>query len=151
MRIFVLVGVLFLGSAPSAFADVAAYCEAYAIDFANLTEKDDVQWQARREDALGACLSQYRDAPVVVKTKAKAKRVKPAPLARKKPATPQAEEIKDAAVEPAAEKKRPDIKAESPEWYDYCARKYASFDRKTGKYLSKKGIERKCLVTADFE
>ncbi len=132
MRSLVLVGVFLLGSVSSGFADVAAYCDAYAIDFANLSEKDDVQWQARREDALAACLRQYRDAPAVVKTK------------RSKPAKPIVKEL-------PAEQKRPEIKEGSPEWYEYCARKYTSFDRKTGSYLSKTGIERKCLVTADFE
>jgi BA14K-like protein len=140
MRIFVLVGMFCLISASTSFADVAAYCEAYAIDFANLSEKDDVQWQARREDALAACLLQYRDAPAVVKTK----RSKPATVAQKKPAKPIVKDL-------PAEQKRPELKEGSPEWYDYCARKYTSFDRKSGNYLSKTGIERKCLVTADFE
>jgi BA14K-like protein len=39
----------------------------------------------------------------------------------------------------------------SPAWVDYCKRKYVSFNEAKGIYLSKTGIERKCLVTADFK
>ena len=37
----------------------------------------------------------------------------------------------------------------SPEWAAYCKKKYVSFNEAKGSYLSKTGIERKCLVTAD--
>jgi hypothetical protein len=36
-------------------------------------------------------------------------------------------------------------------WLDYCDRKYASFNRATGTYTSHSGVERKCLVTANFQ
>jgi hypothetical protein len=168
MRSFVLVSlccVSCLGFAPYAKANVEAYCEAYAIDFANLSETDEALWQGRRDEARAACLLQYQDAPAVVK--AKPKRVKPATVAKKevvktqpesvaKAGKPKADKVAATAVEPeveptAAAPKKPNIKVGTPEWYDYCDRKYSSFNRKTGKYLSKTGVERKCLVTADFQ
>jgi hypothetical protein len=170
MRIFVLVSlcsVSFLGFSASANASVEAYCEAYAIDFANLSETDEARWQVRREEAHVACIEQYRDVPAVVKEKPKPKRDKAVTVAEKVPLESQPlpvakpdglklKKIKVAAKTENLEKKtvsakKPNLKEGSPEWYDYCDRKYASFDRRSGKYISKTGVERKCLVTADFQ
>jgi hypothetical protein len=167
MRILVLVSVCCVAVLSSrAQASVDAYCEAYAIDFANGAETDQALWQQRRDDARAACLLQYRDAPIVVK--AKPKRVKPATVAKKveveeKPSSEAksdrpvpklkktAERKVEPKVKPTSASKKPNIKEGTAAWYDYCARKYSSFSRKTGKYVSKTGVERKCLVTADFQ
>jgi hypothetical protein len=169
MRILVLVSVCCVAvmSTP-ALANVDAYCEAYAIDFANGAETNDTLWQQRRDDARAACLLQYKDVPVVAK--AKPKRVKPVTVTKKvemkaEPETqakakteapvPKLKKLasKEAEpdVQPASVAKKPNIKEGTAAWYDYCARKYSSFSRKTGKYMSKTGVERKCLVTADFQ
>jgi hypothetical protein len=133
------------------------YCRAYAIDFADVAARGSSWWQKRYESAEKACLMQFTfeepeeevvaEAPEPPIPTPKPKKAKPVKVAAKAVADDEAA----AVVQPAAARKRPNIKDGSDEWYDYCARKYASFNRKTGTYTSRSGVERRCLVTADFQ
>ena len=165
MRLAVLPVYLVLawgGSYEIALATPEDYCAAYAVDFANAGPEDQGIWQRRFDNASNDCRAQYtapKSEPVVAAVKAKkpAKVVaaaKPKPKLKTvvTPASIKTKDVKKVAVEeivvPAAAKKPV---PGSPEWLDYCKRKYVSFDEKKGTYLSKSGIERKCLITADFK
>ena len=50
-----------------------------------------------------------------------------------------------------AETDLPDLVVGSPEWNDYCAKKYTSFSAKTGMYMSHTGVSRHCIVTKDVK
>ena len=157
------------------------YCKAYAIDFADAAKRGTPWWQQRFSDAEKACLLQFtfddpepesppvaeaaaepdpqvepepaaepEPAPVKV-AKAKVKR-KPKPKVEPVATEPAADDVAAAVVEPtAAPRKKPKLKVGSEAWNDYCTRKYNSFNRKTGTYTSRSGVERRCLVTADFQ
>jgi hypothetical protein len=131
-------------------ATVADYCAAYARDFADHVEKQNPLWQHRYDNAEASCQLRFMsDEKPALKPKQKPKQV-----AAKKPAAP---------VVTAASPPKPKSKAEpqkvakavpkllqgSPEWINYCKKKYVSFDEAKGTYLSKTGVERKCLVNAE--
>ncbi len=155
MKLYVaLLGVLAVSglAATPALADKAAYCQAYARDFSDARATDKTGWQHKYDIALDACLggSKKPAAPKAVEV------VKPAPA--KQPAvaaaTAQAQVAKpaqDAAVKPIAETDLPDLVVGSPEWNDYCAKKYTSFSAKTGMYMSHTGVSRHCIVTKDVK
>ncbi len=143
--------------AEPAKADTADYCAAYARDFADAGKRDETVWQHRFDNAKSACLLQFTAVVPVV--------------AKPKPAVPVAAKLEAnvaASIDPEAVLARPVTKSEKKErvvlakasgkkpepgsdaWLDYCDGKYASFNRETGTYMSRTGVERKCLVTADF-
>ena len=132
--IFVTAGIF----ATPALADKAAYCQAYARDFSDQTATDKAMWQHKFQIALDACLaghkSQANSAPPKTVPVKKQVAVKPAP--------PAPEPV---VAKPASES----LVAGTPEWNDYCAKKYTSFNVKTGMYTSKTGVARKCLITPD--
>lgn len=132
-----------------AAADVADYCAAYARDHADKGERVKQVWQKRYDNALQTCGEQFSlQEPVAV---AKKPKVRPAKVAAEKP-QPVAQEEPSAVPEaPKLQKlaSLPNLKPGSPEWIKYCKNKYVSFNEDKGTYLSKTGIERKCLVTAD--
>lgn len=130
--IIIALGVL---SAPPAWADKPAYCAAYARDFADARAKDKDLWQHKYDIALADCL----DAPQ--------QKVAAAPMAKKK-ASAKVKTAEVAKPEPAPTA-APKLLAGSADWNIYCANKYASFNVKTGTYLSKTGVARKCLVSAN--
>jgi hypothetical protein len=165
-----LVGLALL--ARPAQADVQDYCTAVARDFADLRPKDRDIWQQRYDGANSDCIEQF-SAPAAVAATAPKPRKK---IAVAKPSKPEAVEIKPAPVDVKTKKKirkpvaevatvegataeptaraagtRPKLTPGSPEWQDYCERKYTSFNREKGTYLSKTGVERKCLVTSEFK
>ncbi len=172
MRRMVLAAGLLLLAQP-AFADVQDYCAAYARDFADLRPKDRDIWQQRYDNANADCIEQFTGETVVAAKPMKAKKKPPAapkpvaaPAGASTEAIPTASTSKakpkpvasvaaagDAPAEaaPKPQAAKPKLTAGSPEWLDYCARKYTSFNREKGTYLSKTGVERKCLVTADFK
>lgn len=129
-------------------ATVADYCAAYARDFADHVEKQNPQWQHRYDNAEASCTLRFTtDEKPVVKTKQKTKQV-----GDKKPATPKVVVATEPETKPEPQqlaKAAPKLLQGSPEWTDYCKKKYVSFNEAKGTYLSKTGIERKCLVTAD--
>jgi hypothetical protein len=155
--------------AQPAMADVQDYCAAVARDFADLRPKDRDIWQQRYDGANADCVEQFTSAPVIAAVQPRAKKkvvaVKPSapvvagaapvePKAKKKVKQPSAEvaTVEGAVAEPTAKVVSAKTKPApgSAEWLDYCARKYTSFNREKGTYLSKTGVERKCLITADF-
>jgi BA14K-like protein len=151
MRFVTAIGVTLVVINP-AQATVNDYCAAYARDFADHVKKPDPQWQHRYDNAEASCLFRFTtDAKPTVKTKAKVKQAAtkkppvapPAPVEAAPPPPPV-----EPAPEPAA-KVKPKLTPGSPEWTDYCTKKYVSFNAATGTYLSKSGKERKCLVTAE--
>ncbi len=125
-------------TATPAWADKPAYCAAYATDFANARAKEKLLWQHKYDIALEACLQTE---------KIKAISDGPAP----KILTPKVKKIvaEKSVPEPAA---APAVTATklvvgSDDWKIYCANKYTSFNPKTGTYMSKTGVERKCTVS----
>jgi BA14K-like protein len=149
MRFVVAIGasLIFI---PHAAATVPEYCAAYARDFADHVKKQDPQWQRRYDNAEAFCLFRFTsESKPPAKTRIKKAAVKtppPPPLAPVEVAAP------EPAPEPAPAKTtkvKPKLVAGSPEWTDYCKKKYVSFNEAKGTYLSKTGKERKCLVTAN--
>ncbi len=163
--------VLFVGPSVATPED---YCAAYAVDFANVGPDDQAIWQERFDNASKDCLIQYTTPKSPPKLEAKVNtklKVKPVAVAVKikKPAkvvavrkvlakpivTPVAIKSKDvkkvaaAEVKIVSEVKKP--APGTPAWIEYCTRKYVSFDAAKGTYLSKTGLARKCLITADFK
>ena len=142
-------------AAPAAFAAPSDYCKAYAIDFADQTKRSTPFWDQRFADAERACLLQYSyegskndGNPLQVAT---AKLPKPAAKKQSKPGKAIAAEVEVAAVAvaPQPARKKPKLDEGSVAWLDYCDKKYASFNRKTGTYKSRSGVDRKCLVTSN--
>ena len=139
-------------SSGGSLATPTDYCGAYATDFANLSKVDKAIWQQRYDNAHRDCLFQYTAQPVEKVVTKKSPVAKPkvkvlAKIEKKIPVEPVADIMAEAAV--AASK--PNLIVGSPDWLDYCTRKYVSFNPAKGMYLSKNGIERKCLVTADYK
>ena len=155
----VLAGTAFGGAA---HADQAGWCAAYARDFADSRTTDKVLWQHKYDIAQKSCLdNEVTAAPVAEVTKKVeapvadvAKKVEVPPI--KVAAIPAANPVAKPPAKPAApapvvpEKTKvasgpPEIG--SAEWNAYCAKKYSSFDAKTGTYQSLTGVQRKCLYT----
>jgi BA14K-like protein len=140
--------VVFALALPAA-ADVADYCAAFARDHADQRAREKLIWQKHYDNALQTCGEQFSSQEpmaVVKKPKKQAVKVvpdKPKPVAKAKPA------VEPLAPEPKKVASIPNLKSGSPEWVKYCKNKYVSFNEAKGTYLSKTGIERKCLVTAD--
>lgn len=127
-----------------ASADVRGYCESYARDVANgrvsggeilngkiagTMPETSPKWTEVNAKALAGCMTQYGESVDTPNPPAVASAEVPAPAPRKKTAA-----AKGTLV--------PGSKA----WADYCDKKYASFDRRTGTYRSLKGVARPCKV-----
>jgi BA14K-like protein len=156
MFYFARVILVYVGCAVSvspAWADVAAYCAAYARDFADLTDRQSPRWQKRYDNAETDCMQRFATQAIKpVKPKAKPSRTAEKPKTEKpKVAAAPAPKLKqpEESKQEKAVKTVPKLVAGSPEWLAYCDKKYVSFDKAKGTYLSKSGLERKCLVTAD--
>jgi BA14K-like protein len=132
--------------ATPAMADKPAYCAAYARDFADARTKDKPMWQHKYDIALQACMTVPK--PLVARIPDDAKKVVESP---KKVVKVKKEEVAAPAPEPAPEpaskpEKSAKLEPGSAEWNTYCTNKYSSFNVKTGKYTSKTGVQRRCLV-----
>jgi ribonucleotide reductase alpha subunit len=129
----------FMFAAP-AYADKAAYCAAYARDFADALTKDKSLWQHKYDIALGACLGTKppREA-----------QVKAAPKSQKKVVVKRNVDPPKAVAVTPTENAPIKLVEGSSDWKTYCANKYTSFNPKTGTYTSKTGVERKCSVSAN--
>jgi BA14K-like protein len=139
---------VFTMTLPSA-ADVADYCAAYARDHADQGAREKLIWQKRYDNALQTCGEQFSlKEPVAIAKKPKKPTVK---VVAEKPKPVAVDETPVVPDEPKPQKVAaiPNLEAGSPEWITYCKNKYVSFNEEKGTYLSKTGIERKCLVTAD--
>jgi BA14K-like protein len=131
--------------ATEAHADVKDYCAAYARDFADHVQKQNTEWQPRYDNAQASCLARFSyDAPSPPKTRLKIQKA----VSQKPPKVTPAP-VEEPATDSAAIKTTTKLEKGSLEWLAYCQKKYVSFDPAKGTYLSKSGIERKCLVTVD--
>lgn len=149
MRLLILHLTFFVLTIP-AQANIPDYCAAYARDIADQGEKSN-DWQRRHDDAQASCTTRFSAfAAVPAKAKPESK-PKPKPVAiTKKPEKPKAEaKIETPPETKVVAKAVPKLESGSPEWTAYCKGKYVSFVESKGTYLSKTGIERPCLVTAD--
>jgi hypothetical protein len=121
MRIFIMamaMGVLGGFSAP-AFTNPQTYCELFGKDYADSRSLDVDQWQTGYRNAFGSCMTQYTSrAPEIPKRKNAEKVTKRTPL----------------------------FVPGSVAWNEYCAAKYASFDKVSGTYKSYSGKAKSCLV-----
>ena len=148
-KIFVSASLLFVVMTGVAHADQAGWCGAYARDFADALQiADKAAWQHKYDITLKACMENGKPDQVVAKPVVVAPTAKPVVAAVQKPKIvipPKATVMPDAPkpVDAKATKAVPG----SPEWNDYCTKKYTSFDPTTGNYKSFKGVERKCLYT----
>lgn len=128
-----LLGAVLVGAEP-VYADVQSYCAAYGADIADMRltgesilnataapQLTEAQRASAAEAATRDCLDRF--APQV---KAQA------PL-----------KAKPAAISPTAS---PAPQPGSAEWNAICARKYTSFDAKTGTYTAKSGKKRPCVA-----
>ena len=139
------IAALALTVASEAHADVKDYCAAYARDFADHVQKQSAEWQPRYDNAEASCLARFSyDVTPASKTKPKIKKA-----VSQKPPKVAAAPVEEPPSETQTIKPSAKPAAGSPEWITYCQKKYVSFDAAKGTYLSKSGIERKCLVTAD--
>lgn len=126
-----------------AFADKTDYCAAYARDFADARTRDKPIWQHKYDIALQGCLTEPQRSEVV-----KPPASKPvAPKTKVVEIIPPEPEINPVVVKPVVKAKFVRPVPGSEAWKTYCAQKYTSFNAKTGTYISKTGVERKCLVT----
>jgi hypothetical protein len=143
MRLIALFGATLILTS-QAQATVGDYCAAYARDFADQIKQQEPLWQHRYAIAEKSCLLRFTsEEPPIAKVKQKTKSklvVKPKPPAPAVTPQPAPEQVAKATAKP---------QPGSPEWTDYCKKKYVSFNEKKGTYLSKTGVERKCLVTAE--
>lgn len=132
-------------AAPSAYANKADYCAAYARDFADARATAKPLWQHKYDIALAACI----DPPKIVsEPKVPTAKVKPKPVQEVFiPPEPEPDPLPAPVVAKPTKKLRLILAPGSVEWNVYCGKKYASFNAKTGNYLSRTGTERKCLVT----
>jgi hypothetical protein len=129
-------------------AAVEDYCRAYAQDIADQVDQQSPRWKTRFNNAEKSCLFRFT---TTIQPTVKAK-PKPKLVAIKKtvePTPPPKPELKPETETKVVAKAVPQLEPGSTEWTDYCKKKYVSFDETKGTYLSKTGVERKCLVTAD--
>jgi BA14K-like protein len=152
LRIFVTAFALtvLLGVMP-AKADTQAYCELYAKDFADGRTSVVDQWQLAYRGAFDDCMMQYAAtpdtaAPVVSEQPEEAAPepvAEPAPKQKAKPKVTKVAErkSKSTSAAKAASKK---LVPGTDEWNDYCDRKYNSFNRQSGTYMSRSGKIRRC-------
>jgi BA14K-like protein len=132
-----------LAAHATALADAQGYCADYARDMASnrlsgsailtgeRTPVSPEQWAAANAEIFADCLDTFAPATAETATPLKPKRKKV---------------VAAASVPPSQDD---DLKPGSKAWKDYCARKYVSFDAKTGLYTGQSGKQRPCLVTRD--
>ena len=138
-------------AATPAHADKAAYCQAYARDFSDQRATDKAQWQHKYQIALDACLGNGKKTTIATKPVTADKPAVATAAAQPAPKPPLvAKAAAEPTVKPASANALPNLVVGTPEWNDYCAKKYTSFSAKTGMYLSHTGASRHCLVTKDL-
>ena len=143
-----------LAAGTSAHADQAGWCAAYARDFADARTTDKALWQHKYDIAQKSCLDGQVSSAPAADTKVEVKKVDAPVAAAAAPALKAAAIPAAKAAVPPAEPKPEKTKVASgapqpgtPEWNDYCAKKYTSFNAATGTYKSLTGVDRKCLYT----
>lgn len=119
------------GFATAAFTNPQTYCELYGKDYADSRSLDVDHWQTDYRNALSSCMTQYTsDAPAVPKGNG-------AENASKKVAGTSTR---------SRPKRTPLLVPGSVAWNEYCAAKYASYNKVTGTYKSYSGKAKPCLV-----
>ena len=136
-----------------AWADSKSHCELVAKDVADARTTDVDQWQKLYRNTYADCIDQY----TAVEPEAAPSEAVPAKVAKKSsgrksiesPGTKTLPEtVVVAAKAPPKDKTRSKgLEPGSEAWNEYCAAKYASFNKETGTYRSFTGKERRCLVT----
>jgi hypothetical protein len=134
MTMFILSGFF-----AEAHADTQPFCERVAKDFANASSSDVDKWLTDYRKSFSDCTVQYNaDAKGGVQIKEAAQKV-----AKKIPAKVV---IAPANASDIVTNKRSTLLLPpgSIGWNNYCAAKYASFNKLTGFYKSKNGKEHRC-------
>ena len=140
MRIFVMfVSMLMAGVFSTlAHANTLPFCERVAKDFANANSSDVDRWLADYRTSFGNCIGQHKaDVKVRPPVKKIARQVTKKIM------------IAPANASDAVVGKRSMLLSPpgSIAWNNYCAAKYATFNRLTGYYKSRNGKERRCSET----
>lgn len=121
------------GFSAQAFTNPQTYCELYGKDYADSRTLDVDQWQAGFRNAFSSCMTQYTSAaPDNSNQKSAEKAIKKVAAAPTKDST--------------RRKRTPLLAPGSVAWNEYCAAKYASFNKVTGTYKSYSGKAKPCLV-----
>ena len=142
----ILAALFCCATAAPANANKADYCAAYARDFADAHATDKPTWQHKYDIAQLSCMAPPKATPVAKLATPKAK---PAPqVVMEIPPEPTPDPVPEPVVEKPSKKLRLILEPGSADWNVYCAKKYTSFNAKTGTYQSRTGVARKCLVTS---
>ena len=128
MRIFcVAISVCVLGGFSNyALADPKSYCELLSKDYADGKTTDVDLWQISYRNAFASCMTLYQSPDPALEKESAKKATKIADTPR--------------------QKRKPLLAPGSIAWNEYCASKYNSFDKATGKYKSYDGKAKPCLV-----
>lgn len=152
IKLLTCAGLLALMSG-SAMAATQAYCELYAKDFADGRTSSVDHWQLLYRGAFDDCMLQYAAtpdtaAPVAAQELPEAEPVtEPEPVkAKPKPKITKVAARKTTATA-AAKPSRKSLIPGSEAWNDFCDRKYRSFNRQSGTYLSRNGKIRRCQAS----
>ncbi|MBC8035652.1 MAG: BA14K family protein [Rhizobiales bacterium] len=154
-----LCGMALAWAAIPAEADVRSYCEAYARNQADTRLTGSAilgakvklapeEWEERKSLALTDCLALYTSEAGVETVAAEPEKVRAAKPKKARAAKPKLEFL--AGTSPAQQEKSAKVAGLVPgsaAWKDYCAAKYASFNRETDTYKSFNGKMRPCRVT----
>jgi hypothetical protein len=135
MRIFcVVVSMAVLsGLSVPALADAQSYCGLYGRDYADGRTLEMDQWQISYRKAFNSCMTLYTPGPPdTPKSKSDEKAIK------KVASTP--------TQETPRRKRTLHLAPRSVAWNEYCAAKYTSFNKATGKYKSYSGKAKPCFV-----
>jgi hypothetical protein len=132
MRILVMtiaMGVM-SGFSASALTNPQTYCELLGKDYADSRSLDVDHWQSDYRNAFSSCMTLYTsDSPAAPKIKSVSKKVVSTP-----------------ARDTSRRKRTPLLAPGSVAWNEYCAAKYASYNKETGTYKSYSGKAKPCLV-----
>ncbi len=119
------------GFAAPALTNPQTYCELFSKDYADGRSLDVDHWQIDYRNAFGSCMTQYAlDAPAVRKGK---------------DVENPGKKVAGTATRPRP-KRTPLLAPGSVAWNEYCAAKYASYNKATGTYKSYSGRAKPCLV-----
>jgi hypothetical protein len=135
MRIFLIAMAtgLMTGFSAQAFTNPQSYCELFSTDYANSRTLDVDQWQIGYRKAFSSCMAQYTEGV--------------ADTQERKSDDQAIKKVKVATARDSTRRKRTPLLAPgSVAWNEYCASKYASFDKATGTYKSYSGKFKPCLV-----
>jgi BA14K-like protein len=147
MMALACLGLLTLTCSPAS-ATTQAYCELYAKDFADGRTSSVDHWQLLYRGAFDDCMLQYAATPDTAAPIAAQEPVAAEPEPEPVKAKPKPKVTKVAArkttATAAAKTARKGLIAGSEEWNDFCDRKYRSFNRQNGTYLSRNGKIRRC-------